>query len=170
MQIKTAVGQAMNRKYPEPIAIAVAKDAQGKYNPITLGWIMPSSGEPPMLAIAVAYARHSYQAIRQSREFVIALPSSSMAKDALFHGTHSGREMDKLAVCETRTQRASAIDCVLLAEAVANFECVLESETKSGDHAIFVGRIVAAHMHSDRTARRLYTVGPNHQMSGVIPG
>lgn len=170
MQLKTSYGHAINRKYPEQIAIAIAKDAQGKYNPITLGWVMPTSGEPPMLAIAVAFARHSYEAIRRSKAFVVSFPSIAMAKDALFHGTHSGRDMDKIAVCGTRTQPATAIDCVLFSDAVANFECVLESETKAGDHAIFVGRVVASHMHEDPNVRRLYTIGPAHEMAGVAPG
>ena len=119
MQVKTSYGEAMRRKYPEQIAIAIARDLQGKYNPITLGWVMPTSHAPPMLAISVAFARHSYEAIRQAGEFVVTFPSSAMAEDALFYGTKSGRDMDKLAVCGTKTEPASEMDCVLFTDAVA---------------------------------------------------
>lgn len=44
---------AIARKYPEGVAIAIAKDPQGKHNPITLCWLMRTSHEPPMLAISV---------------------------------------------------------------------------------------------------------------------
>jgi len=167
MQVETSCSQALVRKYPEQIAIAIAKDAEGKCNPITLGWIMPTSGDPPMLAISVAFTRHSYDAIRQAGEFVVSFPSTAMAKDALFHGTKSGRDMDKIAACGTKTQPASRIDCVLFSDAVTNFECTLESETKTGDHAIFVGRIVTAHMHDDPTVERLFTVGAGYEMRGL---
>jgi flavin reductase (DIM6/NTAB) family NADH-FMN oxidoreductase RutF len=159
----------MARKYPEQVAIALAKDRQGKYNPITLGWVMNTSIDPPMLAISVGLTRHSLPAIRQASEFVVSFPSAAMAGDALFHGTQSGRDLDKLAACGTKTQPASVIDCVLLADAVANFECRLESELRTGDHVLVVGRVLAAHMNSDPSVRRLYSLG-NDQLGGVVPG
>ena len=151
------------------MAIAIAKDEQGKYNPITLGWIMVTSHQPPMMAISIGLTRHSLAAIRTAREFVISFPSSEMVEDALFYGTKSGRDMDKLAEFESKTQPASVIDCVLLADAVANFECKLESELATGDHVLFVGRVVCSHINQDSGLRRLYTVGEDFQMGGVVP-
>jgi len=159
MQVKTTYGKAVARKYPEQVVIAMAKDAQGKFNPITLGWTMITSGQPPMLAISVGLTRYSLAAIRQSREFVVCFPSSTMASDVLFFGTKSGRDVDKLAVQGTKTQPATEIDGVLLSDAVANFECKLESEFETGDHVLFVGRVVASHVNKDPTVRRLYNLG-----------
>ena len=159
MQVETSYGQAVSRKYPEQVVLAIAKDAEGKYNPIALGWMMYTSGQPPMLAISIGLTRHSLQALRHAREFVVCFPSAEMADDTLHFGTVSGRDEDKLATRGTKTQRATKIDCVVLSDAVANFECVLESELVTGDHAIFVGRVVATHMHEDPTVRRLYNLG-----------
>ncbi|MFQ5805180.1 MAG: flavin reductase family protein [Phycisphaerae bacterium] len=169
MQLATTYEQAVSRRYPEQVAIAVAKDARGKHNPITLGWTMLVSHEPPMMAIAVGKTRYSLQAIRQAREFVLSFPSAKMVEDARFHGTQSGRDVDKLARCGTKTQPATQIDSVLLSDAVASFECKLESELESGDHIVFVGRVVASHMHEDTSVRRLYSLG-NEQLGGVNPG
>jgi len=166
MQTAASYEQAVSRRFPEQIAIAIAKDARGKHNPITLGWIMLTSHEPPMMAIAVGKARYSLGAIRQAGEFVISFLSSKMAEDALFHGTKSGAEMDKLAECGTKTQPATGIDSVLLADAVANFECKLAGELETGDHIILVGRVVASHMHQDPAVRRLYSLG-NEQLGGA---
>jgi len=168
MQIESPYAKAITRKYPEQVVIAIARDAQGKCNPITLGWTMITSGKPPMMAIAVGLGRYSLKAIRHSREFVISFPSSAMAEDTLFFGTKSGRDVDKLALRGTATQPATEIDCVLLSEAVANFECTLEHEFKTGDHVLFVGRIVAAHVNQDPSVRRLYTRGTGYQLGGVV--
>ena len=78
--------------------------------------------------------------------------------------------MDKLAVRATPTQPASKIDGVLLADAVANFECELESDLATGDHVIFVGRVVASHVNEDEGVRRLYTLAQGYKMGGVLPG
>jgi flavin reductase (DIM6/NTAB) family NADH-FMN oxidoreductase RutF len=169
MQIQTTYDDAKERRFPEQVVIALAKDARGTCNPITLSWVMQTSHEPVMLAIAVGKTRYSLEAIRTAGEFVISLPSTEMAEDVVFHGTKSGRDLDKLAACGTKTQAAVAIDCVVPADAVANFECKLVSEHETGDHVIFVGQVVATQMNGDPAVRRLYCLG-NEQMGGVVPG
>jgi flavin reductase (DIM6/NTAB) family NADH-FMN oxidoreductase RutF len=169
MQIPAPYEQAAERRFPEQITIAIAKDPRGKHNPITISWTMLTSIEPPMLAISVGKQRYSATALRHAREFVLSLVSTGMTTEAVFHGTKSGRDLDKLAECGTKTQPATEIDSVLLADAVANFECKLESEHETGDHVIFVGRVVAAHVHQDPDVRRLYALG-HEQMGPVTPG
>jgi flavin reductase (DIM6/NTAB) family NADH-FMN oxidoreductase RutF len=169
MQKKVRHADAIKRKYPEAVAIAIAKDASGKHNPIALGWVMPTSGSPPMFAISIAPQRHSCDAVRQAGEFVLSFPSAAQAEEALFHGTKSGRDMDKLAEFGSATVPAAEIDSVLLADAVANFECRLVSEHASGDHVIFVGEVVAAHVNEDASVTRLYTTAPGYVMGGVRP-
>jgi len=89
-----------------------------------------------------------------------------MSEAALFFGSKSGRDVDKLAEFDCKTAPAKEIDSVLLADAVANFECTLESETEAGDHIVFVGRIVCSHVNTE-PKKRLYTVGPGHKLGPV---
>ena len=166
MQKQVEYEQAIKTKYPEQIVIAIARDKAGRANPITLGWTMIVSGRPPMMAIAVANKHYSIETIRHSKCFCLAFPSSEMADAALFFGSKSGRDVDKFAEFDCKIEPAKAIDSVLLTEAVANFECTLESQTSAGDHIIFVGKVVASHINSE-PKRRLYTVGPGHKMGSV---
>jgi len=166
MQKQVEYADAIKTKYPEQIVIAIAKDRNGKANPITLGWTMIASGTPPMMAIAVAKTHYSVEAITHSECFTVAFPSSEMADAALFFGSKSGRDVDKFAefVCETTP--AKQIDSVLLTDAVANFECTLEQHMPAGDHIIFVGNVVAAHVNNE-AKKRLYTVGPGHKLGSA---
>ena len=166
MQKQVEYPDAVKTKYPEQVVIAIAKDKAWRANPVTLGWTMIVSGGPPMMAIAVAKKHYSIETIRHSKCFTIAFPSSEMAKAALFFGSRSGRDVDKFAEFDCKTELAEAIDSVLLADAVANFECTLESETEAGDHIIFVGRIVCSHTNTE-SKKRLYTVGPGHKLGSV---
>ena len=159
MQEPSAYQDAIAFKYPEAVVVVIAKDEGGRYNPITLGWSMVSSSTPPMLAVAINARAHSVSAIRHSRAFVLAFPAATQAEEALFFGTHSGRDTAKLAATGTPTQPAVAIDGLLLSEAVANFECVLEGEAPSGDHIIFIGRVVASHRNAHPGPGRLYSLG-----------
>jgi flavin reductase (DIM6/NTAB) family NADH-FMN oxidoreductase RutF len=163
MQKETDYSDAIKTKYPEQVVIAIAKDRTGRANPVTLGWTMIVSGAPPMMAIAVAKKHYSIEAISHSKCFTIAFPSSEMADAALFFGSKSGRDIDKFAEFQCETEPAKAIDSVLLADAVANFECELESQMPAGDHIIFVGKIVCSHTNTE-PKKRLYTIGPGHKL------
>ena len=170
MQKQAEFGEAIKTKYPEQVVIAIAKDKAGRANPITLGWTMIVSGKPPMMAIAVAKTHYSIETIRHSKCFCLAFPSSEMADATLFFGSKSGRDIDKFAESDAQhgqvhceTEPAKEIDSVLLTDAVANFECTLESETAAGDHIIFVGKIVASHTNVE-PKKRLYTVAPGHKL------
>ena len=166
MQKQVEYSDAIKTKYPEQVVIAIAKDRNGKANPITLGWTMIVSGAPPMMAIAVASRHYSIETIRHSKCFTIAFPSSEMADVALFFGSKSGRDTDKFAEFDCKTEPAKAIDSVLLTDAVANFECELESETVAGDHIVFVGKVVSSHTNTE-PKKRLYTVGPGHKLGSA---
>ncbi|MCH7557458.1 MAG: flavin reductase family protein [Planctomycetes bacterium] len=163
MQKQTEYSDAVRTKYPEQVVIAIAKDKAGRANPITLGWTMIVSGNPPMMAIAVAKKHYSIEAITHSKSFTIAFPSSDMADAALFFGSKSGRNTDKFAEFDCKTEPAKSIDSVLLSDAVANFECTLESQIPAGDHIIFVGKVVSSHINIE-PKKRLYTTGPGHKL------
>ena len=166
MQRQASYSEAIASKYPEQVVIAIAKDSKGKHNPITLGWTMIVSGDPPMMAVSIGKTRWSLEAFRLAGEFVIAFPSEHQRAETMLFGTKSGRDTDKLAASGVKTQPASEIDSVLLAEAVANFECRLAGEMEAGDHVVFVGEVVAAH-RSEKDLNRLYTIGPDYKMAGL---
>jgi len=166
MQKQVKYECAIKTKYPEQVVIAIAKDKKGKANPVTLGWTMIVSGEPPIMAISVYKGHYSVKTIRHSKCFTIAFPSSNMADATLFFGSHSGRDTDKFAAVKCKLAPAKKIDSVLLADAVANFECVLESQKATGDHIVFFGKIVAAHINT-KPKKRLYTLAPGHKMGAA---
>lgn len=165
MQKEVPFAIALESRYPEQVAVAVVRDLQGHYNPITLGWVMPVSMQPPMLAMALGRNRYSAESLRQSREFVLAFPSEAQAEAAKYFGSHTGRDTHKLAMVRCETERAHKVDSRLLTEAVANFECKLVREVEAGDHLVFFGEVVACHVHAN-PASRLYTLIKSQHMGG----
>ncbi len=166
MQNTVPYGDAVGVKYPEQIVVAIAREATGKCNPITLGWTMITSGSPPMMAVSVGLTRHSLGVLRAAAGFVVAMPSEAQEAEIMLFGTKSGRDMDKFAAAGTALAEAEAIDCQIMAEAVANFECRKVAELATGDHVLFVGEVVCSHVNQDRP-NRLYTVGGGYQMAGL---
>jgi len=83
VQVRTPYQEAILTKYPEQIVVTIARDPQGEFNPITLGWTMITSGAPPVMAVSVGHGRYSLEAMRKSRSFTLAFPSSTMASEVL---------------------------------------------------------------------------------------
>jgi len=167
MQKEVPFSQAKETKYPEPVHIALVKIDRERYNPITLAWAMYTSIEPPMVAISVGLERFSHQCLERWPQFVLVYPSIHMSREVEYFGAVSGRDVDKLQELQTPTQRAKYLDNVLLAEATANFECEVVGKIRTGDHTIFVGRIIAAHRH-DPPIPRLHSV-QRRVFRGVVP-
>ena len=166
MQTPVPYAKAFAARPPREVVIGIAKDVQGKYNPITLGMFTHVASSPPVLAVSIAKEQYSLEAFRLTRAFVIALPSAAQADETMLYGTKSGRDCDKLALAGAKVQMATKIDCVLLSDASANYECKLIAETAIGDHVIVFGEVVASHV-AQPPLPRLYIIGPGYKMGGL---
>jgi len=154
-------GEAMKRKYPEWVVLVVSVDAQRKVDVMPAGWAMIVSGKPPMFAVAVGHTRYTHELIEKGKEFVIAFPSPGMEAATLYCGTHSGRDVDKIAETALQTASAKRVKTPLIKGAVINLECRLDSATRSGDHTIFVGEVLASHIE-EAVVKHLVNFGDNH--------
>jgi flavin reductase (DIM6/NTAB) family NADH-FMN oxidoreductase RutF len=152
---EVSIGEAFKRKYPEQIVLALSVDDAGTPDIITLGWAMPTSNQPPMVAISVGHTRYSHELISKGKEYVLAFPGPDLAEACMFCGTNSGRDVDKVKEMKLKTHPAKLIKPPLLGGCVSNFEVRVTGEFDTGDHTIFAGEVVAAHVE-DETAERVY--------------
>lgn len=145
---------------PQRIVLAVCIDAQNKPNAIALGWKMTTSHQPPMVAISIAPQRYSHDVIHETGEFVLSIPGEDMAEAVMFCGTRSGRNIDKFQEAGLTALPAKEVKAPLVGEALANLECKVRGELKTGDHTIFAGEIVAGHVAENLDRRLLLCTGP----------
>jgi flavin reductase (DIM6/NTAB) family NADH-FMN oxidoreductase RutF len=170
MQRPCEPDQAIQRKYPESVVLVTTRGSDGTANVMAVGWVAVASGDPLMFVLGIADDAVTFRLIRETRQFVVAFPHEGMAAETLYAGTHHGGPgRDKLAEAGLRTQPGTAGRAPLVADAVANFECELVDVVTPGDCPLVIGRVLAAHAHTDPSLRRLYTVGAGHRMAGVRP-
>jgi len=81
---------------------------------------------------------------------VVAVPNKSLEQPLLFFGSHHGNEVDKFKETNIETMKASKTKTPLLKDATINMECELTQEIETGDHYIFVGEVVVAHINPDK--------------------
>jgi len=162
--------EASLRKYPEWIVLIVTADDDGTINVMPAGWSMFASHDPPLYAVSVAPSRHTHRMLRAGGEFTVAFPGPDLAAAVRYCGTHSGCDVDKVCGAGLGVRSARRIGPPLLEGAVANLECRLVSEHDAGDHTIFVGEVVAAHV-DDQVQGRLLNFGPGlYALAQPVPG
>ena len=128
-------------KHPAKVVVAIVKDENGKFNPITLEWFMKTSIKPPMFAISVGQTRYSHDCLQKSRFFNLCFPSKEMVDAVKLWGSRSGRDMDKLEVAGHEWFAGRLAKYPIIRDAKATFECQVVTQVKSGDHTIFVGEV-----------------------------
>lgn len=135
--------------YPRFMVLITCIDGSGKPNIIPVAWTMPTSFDPPMVAVGIASTRYSHKLIKETREFVINIPTKELVKQIDYLGSVSGKDVDKFKVSNLTALPAKKVKTPLIGECVAHIECELASKFDTGDHTIFVGKVVAAQASKD---------------------
>ncbi len=134
---------------PSVVVLATCVDASGKPNIITLGMFMPISFDPPLVCIGVSPKRYSHKLIEETGEFVINVPTEDIIEETHFCGTKSGRDYDKFKETGLTPRPASKVKPPLIEECYAHLECRVVQRYTCGDHTLFIGEVVAAHINKE---------------------
>jgi flavin reductase (DIM6/NTAB) family NADH-FMN oxidoreductase RutF len=142
--------------YPKMIVLVTCKNGD-KDNIVTLAWHSPLSHKPPLYGISVSSNRFSHKMISDSKEFGINFIDNNLRGEALYCGTHTGKIVDKFKETGLNRKRAKSIKAPLIREAVAWIECKVVNQIKTGDHTLFVGKVVST--SDTRKKSRIYDKG-----------
>lgn len=130
-----------NMIYPLPAVMVTCRD-QGNDNIITIAWTGTICTNPPMTYISVRPERHSYEMIKNSREFVINLTTKDLAKATDFCGVRSGRDLDKFKETGLTKGEAQIVNVPIIEESPVNIECRVEDIVPLGSHHMFTAKVV----------------------------
>jgi len=147
---KVSIIRSFDKFKPESCVFVISVDVNGKPSGMIAGWNMKCSGEPPLFAVSLSKKGYTHQLIQQSREFVIAVPNKELEDALLLFGSTHGNEIDKFCESKIETEKAEFVNSPLIKEATINFECELFKEVDSGDHIIFIGKIVASYINQEK--------------------
>lgn len=117
--------------------IGVAHDEQ--QDGFTAAFVVQASYRPLLLAACVNPHNASHALLRASGGFVVNVLKRGQLDLARHFGTHSGRDIDKLAGVPWHAAVGGA---PVLDDALAYFDCRVAGTLPAGDHEIVLGRVV----------------------------
>jgi len=83
--------------------------------------------------------------IEETKEFVVNVPTMDTLKETLFCGRKTGRMYDKFKETRLTPLPAKRVQPPIIKECVAHLECKLHQQITTGDHTLFVGKILAVY-------------------------
>ncbi len=134
---------------PVPSVLITSKNKEGKINVFTVGWIGTACTTPPMITVAIRPERLSYEYIKQSKEFVVNLPSINLVKAVDFCGVRSGKTIDKIKECKFTLAPSENIETPYIENCPIALECKLKDIIPLGSHDLFLAKIIAVHVEED---------------------
>ena len=172
MSVKTNVNIASAYRLIHPMHTVLVScfGKAGKPNITTVAWAMPTSIKPPLLAISLAPTRHSHTLIEESGEFIVNIPTLEILQAVYACGSLTGRSFEKFKKTNLTQMPAKKVKAPAIRECIAHLECEVDGQFTTGDHTVFVGKILEAYAdigvfterYELKKTRMLYHVGGNN--------
>ncbi len=138
---------------PGPVVL-LATSHRGVPNVMAMSWHMMVEFTPPQIACIVSNRNHSFQALRRTKECVIAIPPAEFAETVVAIGNCSGADTDKFATLGIATRPARQVAAPLLPDCFANLECRVADTRMVNAYCMFVLEVVHAWIDPQRRDAR----------------
>jgi flavin reductase (DIM6/NTAB) family NADH-FMN oxidoreductase RutF len=129
--------------YGMPLTLVTVQGNNGQVNVSTNASITPLPGDRLRLVIGIFTENLTNQLIAESKEFVVNVISDDMRGVAKLCGDHSGKKIDKLALCDLTLTPSAKIKTPLILECPLNIECRVESVHHLDDLDLWIAEILA---------------------------
>ena len=113
---------------------------KGKVNFMALGWLTRVNVKPPMLGICVNKNNGSYEAILETGEFSVNLPSVDMVEVTDYTGLVSGKRADKSDLFNVFYGELAAAP--MISDCPLTIECKLSQTVDLPTNAFFIAEII----------------------------
>jgi flavin reductase (DIM6/NTAB) family NADH-FMN oxidoreductase RutF len=132
--------------FPMPAVLITCKPPGEKANLMGIGYVGFTCWQPPTVCLGINTARFSGEIIRETKEFVIALPGPAHVLNMDYCGFISGVDCDKFQAAGFTPVPADLIKAPLVRECPVNLECRLQQVIAVGSHDLFLGRVLKTHV------------------------
>lgn len=131
-------------------AVLVSVGNEEKNNLITVAWTGIVNSQPPKTYISVRKERYSYNMLKETKEFVINIPSCDIVKAVDWCGVKSGKDFDKWEEMSLTKVKSDSVSPPSVDECPVCLECKVTNEVDLGSHTMFLADIVSISVKSEK--------------------
>lgn len=139
---------------PGPVVLVTTRSpADDRPNIMTMGFHMMVR-HPSLIGAVIGPWDYSYEALRETGECVLAIPTVDLAAKVVDIGNCSGRDVDKFETFGLTPVPARKVKAPLIGECLANIACRVADTAMVERYDLFVLEAVEAWIDADRKERR----------------
>ncbi|MEW6419303.1 MAG: flavin reductase family protein [Nitrospirota bacterium] len=142
MEIKSEIYHLL---HPKVAFFLTSISKNGKPNVMTCAWATPVSEEQPVVIVCVSKESYTAELIRQTKEYVINIPTKKLLKALWICGKTSGRDIDKFKKANLKTALAKKVKAPIMSDCIGHIECKLWKTVDAGECYAFFGKVLAAY-------------------------
>lgn len=133
---------------PGPVAMLTTSQ-NGKQNVMTMSWRTMLDFEPPLIGCVISNRNYTYNALKKTKECVMAIPTVEIAPIVVKVGNTSGRDIDKFKKFNLTPVPALNVKAPLIGECYVNLECKIVDTSMVNKYGLFVMEVVKAWINPD---------------------
>ncbi|MBE6449114.1 MAG: flavin reductase family protein [Alphaproteobacteria bacterium] len=130
---------------PVPPAL-ISCGTMEKPNVMTAAWTGIIASDPAITYVSIRPSRYSHKLISENKEFVINLPTLTLAEITDWCGVKSGAKVDKFKETGLTAERCEYITAPAIAESPVSIECKVIDIQHYGTHDMFVAEIMGVNV------------------------
>jgi flavin reductase (DIM6/NTAB) family NADH-FMN oxidoreductase RutF len=143
--------------HPRSVVLVTVRHANAE-NVLPLDWHIPLSFFPKLYGISLESGNYSSELIAKSGVFAVNFMPAEFEHEILAAGRTSGRNTDKFALTNLSRGEGKALPVPVLNDAVGVLECTVVQTVETGDHTLFVGKVVREQFNRHAHHEQLFHV------------
>ncbi|RUA16030.1 MAG: hypothetical protein DSY55_04935 [Clostridia bacterium] len=128
--------------YGMPLSLVTVLDENGRVNISTIASLTPMPGEPARIAMGILEENYSSKLVEKEGEFAVNFVTPDMRPIVRACGSYSGKDVNKIELCNLHPLPARHIAAPLLQECPLNIECRVSEVLKMDGLNLFVAEIL----------------------------
>ena len=134
--------------FPMPVVVISTVDKEGNRNIAPYANVLPTLRPLDMIAIASWFRRGTLDNIRDTKEFVINVPSADLVDEAMICSRNYPEDVDEFAEANLGVKASKNVIAPSIEGYIAWMECTLDrGMTEAGKCSIIIGKV--AHLGVD---------------------
>lgn len=143
--------------HPKITFFLTSVDKKGNPNVMTCAWATPVSDEPPIVVVCVSKESYTAELIRQSKQYVINIPTKKLLKALWICGKSSGRDTNKFDKAKLLTAPASEVRVPIIKDCIGYIECEVWKTVDAGECYAFFGKVRSARAEEKYFKKGMWT-------------
>ncbi|HNZ64946.1 MAG TPA: flavin reductase family protein [Smithella sp.] len=124
-------------------------------NTMTIGWAtFGFIWQKPVMMVAVRPTRHTFGIMEKAQDFTVTIPSGDLSKAVAFCGSKSGRDVDKIKMCNLETAGGQTVASPIIKTPGIHYECRIVY--KSAMHPTHLDKAIDESLYPRKDYHTLY--------------